>query len=72
MLWTIWLERTRVIFKGGQVHSVQSLGAQIISTAKFWCTNQLYDALSNLICMIPLETKDLQGGLPTITNLQWW
>lgn len=35
VLWTLWIERNRIIFKG-HIRSIRNIGSQIIATAKFW------------------------------------
>lgn len=62
VLWNIWLERNRIIFRRGTIRSVQSLGVQIVAIAQFWCQHQRYDANSNLQFMLPFDTKGLSGG----------
>lgn len=56
------VRKKQINFKGGQVRSAQCLGAQILSSAQFWCKNQTYDALSNLNCMFPLHHYSGGGG----------
>lgn len=65
VLWCVWLERNSLIFKNENAKSLQSLGAQIISLVKFWCQHQNYDAITNLNCIMPCDTKELAGGLLT-------
>lgn len=45
------------------VKQASSLGSQILAIAKFWCSNQKYNALDNLICMLPPDVKSLLGNL---------
>jgi hypothetical protein len=61
VLWTIWLERNRLIFKGGTVKTIQGLGVQIRSVASFWCKNQKIDSCSKFNLMLPCNVKDLLG-----------
>lgn len=35
VIWNIWLERNRIIFKDGHVKHIQLLGSKIIAVAKF-------------------------------------
>jgi hypothetical protein len=65
VLWCVWLERNRLIFRGATAKSLQNIGAQIISLVKFWCHHQTYEANTNLTCILPCDTKDLVGGLLT-------
>ena len=68
VLWNLWLERNMVIFRGGIAKSPQNIGVQIIATTKFWCSNQKFDAIDKLQCMLPRDSKDLSGGLLTISG----
>jgi hypothetical protein len=61
VLWCVWLERNRLIFKDGTAKNVQCLGAQIIYFVKFWCKSQSYDAIDNLTYILPCDTKNLIG-----------
>jgi hypothetical protein len=36
VLWVIWNERNRLIFKGGNCKTVRTLGNNIIMLAKYW------------------------------------
>lgn len=63
VLWTVWLERNRLIFKGGVAKGPHTLGTQIIAFVKFWCSLQKYEAIEKLIYILPPDAKDLLGGL---------
>ena len=66
VLWTLWLERNRVIFTGGIAKQASSLRAQILAICRFWCSNQKYNALDKLTYVLPHDVKGLLGGLLTI------
>lgn len=54
VLWSVWLERNMLIFKGASSRSVQSIGVQIVAIAQFSCQHYWYDANSNLQFMLHL------------------
>lgn len=41
IMWTIWLERNRLIFKGATCKNSAMMGAQIIAMASFWCQKKI-------------------------------
>ena len=61
VLWTIWLDRNRIIFKEGKVQDVQILGAKILTMARFWALNQKTDLTGDLNLILPCDLKDLSG-----------
>ena len=66
VLWNLWLERNRVIFKGGVAKHASCIGAQIIATARFWCLQQKFNALEKLTFVLPSDVTGLLGILITI------
>ena len=75
ILWTVWLEKNRVIFNDNTTPiSAKSLGFKIISLANFWCKSRSDNSYLKLSLMLPCDVKDLpdqvlEGGEESIQAL---
>lgn len=67
VIWNIWLERNRIIFKDGHVKHIQLLGSKIIAVAKFWAQNEKNDMSDKLNLILLFDVKDLTGTTLTIS-----
>jgi hypothetical protein len=60
-LWVIWLERNRLIFKGGTIKSIRQLGGSIITLTKHWCqikgTIKIIYTTFCLLMLIPYQYR---------------
>lgn len=59
VLWNLWLDRNRIIFKGRQIQDVHVLGAKILVVARFWALNKKSDLTSQLNLFFLYDLKDL-------------
>ena len=59
ILWSVWLERNRVIFKEAQSKTPKALGISIISLATFWCKSKGNDSFFKLTLILPCDVNDL-------------
>jgi hypothetical protein len=67
-IWTLWLERNRLIFKGSNCKSVRNLGGSIISLIKFWCQAKGNSYIDNLHLVVPPNVNSLPMQI-TASNL---
>lgn len=61
VLWSLRLDRNRIMFKDGRIHEIQDLDSKIIPTAYFWASQQKVDSTSQLKLIFPCDVKDLIG-----------
>jgi hypothetical protein len=68
VLWVLWNERNRLIFEGGTVKSLRTLGGDIISLIKYWSHLNYKDNLDITHSIIPPKVNSLPLQL-TLENL---
>jgi len=61
VLWNIWLDRNRIIFKEGNIQDVHVIVSKILTMARFWASNQKSDLTCHLNLILPCDLKDLIG-----------
>lgn len=61
VLWSLWLDRNRIVFKDGRIQDIKFLGSKILSVAYFWASQQKSDLSSQLNLILPCDVKDLIG-----------
>ena len=61
VLWSLWLDRNRIVFRNGNILNIQALGSKIISLAFFWASQQKTDLTEQLKLIMPCDVKDLLG-----------
>jgi hypothetical protein len=48
LLWVLWTEMNRIIFKSGKLGSIRSIGTSLISLATYWCKRKRNKSFLNL------------------------
>jgi hypothetical protein len=61
VLWVLWNERNKLIFEGGNIKSVRTLGGDIISLIKCWSQLKYKDKLDTIHFIIPLNVSSLRS-----------
>lgn len=59
VIWSVWLERNKIIFKGGKIKSAKSLGMYIVNLVKYWCQLGKNNSYLKAQMVIPWDVNDL-------------
>jgi hypothetical protein len=71
ILWSVWLERNRVIFKEAQPKTPKALGISIISLATFWCKSKGNNSFFKLTLILPCDVNDLLDPIQEDLEEEW-
>jgi hypothetical protein len=66
VLWTIWLERDKLVFTDKKASSIVVLGMNIINLTQYWCLQKGKVGLLKLSLVLPQKVDDL------IMQVQVW
>jgi hypothetical protein len=57
VIWIIWKERNKLIFKGGYCKSIRAIESSINSLAKYWSLRKNDEFQTKLYLILPLDIQ---------------